>query len=453
MDNSGVLEALASYVPAHLLRLLLANPVPARSPTDTHFQSAALYADIGGLDALLASLATSGEEGVRRFTQILAAYFNLLVDFVKIEGGDIVSLSGEKVLVLWPAERESSRRASVAALVSATHRAAQCALSLQKILQNYDAGDQGQLALRMAVSAGKVFTASVGGALGRWEFLTSGATVAQTFGMIREAEWGDILLSPQAYALLRAQCVGQELPSGNFRLENVRFPLPSRAMPPLVLDPDMAAPLRAYIPGVVLNSMTTGQGGSLAELRDLSILSINLPGVSHKTALDTLHLAMRTMQRALYRYAGSVNKLQMGDAGMVLTAALGLPPLSHPDDPLRAVQAASLIVEELQETHPALSIGIATGPVFCASVGSARRREYAMIGETATRARQLMAAAQQPPGDVPGVSPGASPDAIAGVLCDAATYQAAQGALTFDAIPAAEGASPVYVPRRTILPS
>ncbi len=443
MDNSGVLEALASYVPAHLLRMLLANPVPARNPTDTHFQSAVLYADIGGLDALLAGLTPSGEEGCRRFAQILNAYFNLLVDFVKIEGGDIMSLSGDKALVLWPAERESSRRASVAALVSATHRAAQCALSLQKMLQNYDTGDQGRLALRMAVSAGKVFTASVGGALGRWEFLTSGATVAQTFGMIQEAEWGEILLSPQAYALLRAQGVGQELPGGNFRLENVRFPLPSRALPPLILEPEMTAPLRAYIPGVVLNSMTAGQSGGLAELRDLSILSINLPDITYKTALDTMHLAMRTMQRALYRYSGSVNKLQMGDSGMILTAALGLPPLSHQDDPLRAVQAALLIVEELQEKHPTLSVGIATGPVFCAAVGSARRREYAIIGETATRARQLMTAAQSQS------SPdGLSSDAVARVRCDAPTCQATQDALAFDVVSPAEGAPPAYIPRQ-----
>ncbi|MBN2003322.1 MAG: adenylate/guanylate cyclase domain-containing protein [Anaerolineae bacterium] len=442
MDNSGVLETLASYVPTHLLRLLLANPVPARTPTDTHFQSATLYAEIGGLDDLLARLIPSGEEGTRRLTQILNAYFNLLVDFVKIEGGDIMSLSGDKALVLWPAEHESSRRASVSALVSAAHRAAQCALSLQKMLHDYDAGDEGQLGLRMAVSAGKVYTASVGGALGRWEFLTSGVTVAQTFGMVREAEWGDILLSPQAYALLRTQCVGQELPDGNFRLENVRFPLPSRTLPPPVLEPEMAAPLRAYIPGAVLNSMTTGQTGWLAELRNLSILSINLPNVFHRTALDTMHTAMRTMQRALYRYAGSVNKLQVGDNGMVLTAALGLPPLSHPDDPQRAVQAAALIVEELQKTSQSLNVGIATGPVFCTSVGSARRREHAMIGETVTRARQLMAAAQQP-------CDGISSDALTGIRCDAATYQATQEALSFDAIPATGESSPVYVPRRT----
>ena len=55
MDMS-ILESLASYVPVQLLRLLIANPVPARKPSDAHFDAAVLFVQFEGFDVLVARL-------------------------------------------------------------------------------------------------------------------------------------------------------------------------------------------------------------------------------------------------------------------------------------------------------------------------------------------------------------------------------------------------------------
>ncbi len=122
---------------------------------------------------------------------------------------------------------------------------------------------------------------------------------------------------------------------------------------------------------------------------------------------------MRALQDACYRYEGSINKLSVDDKGISMLAALGLPPLSHEDDPLRGVKAAMDIQAALGAMNLRSSIGVTTGRVYCGIVGSATRREYTIMGDSVNLAARLMGAA----GD--------------GVLCDAATQARAARLIEF----------------------
>jgi tetratricopeptide (TPR) repeat protein len=132
--------------------------------------------------------------------------------------------------------------------------------------------------------------------------------------------------------------------------------------------------------------------------------------------LEQAQALMHTLQTALYRFEGSVNKLSVDDKGVTLVAALGLPPLSHEDDAARGVQAALAMQAELQRKGLRSAIGLTTGRAFCGTVGNHRRREYTMIGDVVNLAARLMQAA---------------PDQT---LSDAATFQAARTSLTFETL-------------------
>ncbi len=99
---------------------------------------------------------------------------------------------------------------------------------------------------------------------------------------------------------------------------------------------------------------------------------------------------MQYLQQELYRFEGSINKLNVDDKGTSLLAALGLPPLSHEDDARRAVHAAMSMQIRLLELGLRCSIGVATGRVFCGSIGSQRRREYTIMGDVVNLAARLM---------------------------------------------------------------
>ncbi|MFN2110983.1 MAG: ATP-binding protein, partial [Anaerolineae bacterium] len=89
---------------------------------------------------------------------------------------------------------------------------------------------------------------------------------------------------------------------------------------------------------------------------------------------------------AIQRYDGIVNKIAVAPSGAYIMALFGAPH-AHEDDPLRAVLAAL----ELQEMFGGtLNLGINTGYVFAGDVGTARRREYTVMGDEVNLAARLM---------------------------------------------------------------
>src|SRR3984957_7432425 len=91
------------------------------------------------------------------------------------------------------------------------------------------------------------------------------------------------------------------------------------------------------------------------------------------------------------RYGGTIDK-HIGDAAIALFGA----PRAHGDDALRAVRAAveiqALIPAKLRVASGPLTVhvALAMGEVVASRVGSERRREYTVIGETANLAARLL---------------------------------------------------------------
>ena len=94
----------------------------------------------------------------------------------------------------------------------------------------------------------------------------------------------------------------------------------------------------------------------------------------------------------------------MDDKGCVLIACWGMPHLSYLDNASRGLSAAAQIRRELNQLDMCCSFGITTGDVYCGTVGSAVRMEYAAIGNVVNMAARLMGKAN------------------GGILIDDATY-------------------------------
>jgi class 3 adenylate cyclase/tetratricopeptide (TPR) repeat protein len=185
--------------------------------------------------------------------------------------------------------------------------------------------------------------------------------------------------------------------------------------------------LRPYIPGAVINRLTAGQSSWIAELRRVTVLFINLPELDQETALENAQNIARLIQRSTYHYEGSINKINVDDKGITIVAALGLPPFSHEDDPARGVQAALMIRRELSTLNVPSYIGIATGRIFCGSVGNDSRREYTIIGNAVNLSARLMAAASQQDELIAKY--------VVPILCDRLTYDSAKEAVEFEVLP------------------
>lgn len=420
MTSTRALEELASYVPALILRRLAVDSGATLTPDSERFPAAVLMADLSGFTALTERFARANPAGAEELTQILDRYFGHLVGIVSAHGGDVVKFAGDGLLALWYGDEP---------LALLTRRAVQCGRAVQMMAPRTGGGfgallQSAELQVRVGVGAGEIAVMHVGGVFGRWELLIAGDPLRQAGLAEAQAQPGEALIAPDAWPLVADACIGALLPSGYARLTGLSAELPLRALalPPLL--PPMADALRAYIPRAVLTRVDADQAAWIAEQRRITVLFIHLPDLRADTPLRRAQALMRALQTKLYRYEGSISRLGADSKGPTLMAAFGLPPLAHEDDPQRALRAALEIQAALAELDFACSIGITTGQALCGAVGGNARREYTMMGPIVNHAARFMQAAlaHTPPGALP-------------IVCDAATFSAAQTHVAFEHLP------------------
>ncbi|HEU4744054.1 MAG TPA: AAA family ATPase, partial [Anaerolineales bacterium] len=348
----------------------------------------------------------------------------------------MVKFAGDAVIAVWPVVPDIaiSETVSRADQWQWTMRAAECALEVHQRLTNYKAEDA-HLYLKLAVSLGRINMVHVGGVFNRWEFLITGAPLVELGLANNLAKAGEILITPSAWKLIRndsnAQTIEFELKDAiaqGGRLESLNKPSSIFSSPKKPVIPDGAEnSLRPYIPGAVINRLTAGQSSWIAELRRVTVLFINLPDIDQNTALESAQDVARLIQRSVYHYEGSINKINVDDKGITIVAALGLPPFSHEDDPARGVQAALMIRRELTTLGVPSYIGITTGRIFCGSVGNDLRREYTIIGNAVNLSARLMGAASTQDELIA--------KHVVPILCDRLTYDSAKEAVEFETLP------------------
>ncbi len=422
---SSLRETLTSYVPALISRRLVADSASISEPTSERFPAAVLLMDISGFEVVTERLMRQGPAGPEMLSQLLNRYFGALIDIIIAHGGDVVKFASDALLALWPATLEMSAdeqaETLTKALAAVTLRAAQCGLAAQQALHNYLVDEDDALSLRVMIDAGDISVVYIGGELNRWEFLVVGLPLIHIGEAKSLTQPGDVMLCPQAWQLVQMRCTGLRLATGDVRLQSVNQPLPPRelAFPRPPFESESA--LWSYIPGAIRARLDAGQGGWLAELRTVTVLFINLPDLNLTAPLALAQGIMLDVQRALYRYEGSISKISVDDKGVTFVAALGLSPLAHKDDAIRGVRAALAIQARLRTWGLRNVIGIATGPSFCGDIGNEKRREYTLIGSPVNLAAHLMQTTNE--------------ERMVSTLCDAATYQAAQSEIVFSSLP------------------
>lgn len=407
---SEQIDILASYVPDIVVRRLLQDPTPIVKPQIDQFPAAVVFIDISGFTPLTEALVKSGPDGLESLTAILNAYFGQIVDLILDHGGDVLKFAGDALLAVWPVQNADQD------LPHQAWRACQCALVIQAFSQTYTAMSDESLALRIGVGAGDVAIAHIGGVYKRWEHAITGAPLGQIRVAQSLAEPEQIILSPEMWTLVRHKGVGTSVADDCWHLTALSMSIASCPQP-RVLPEELAAGLKAYIPGAILDRLDAGQREWLAEYRLLTVLFINLPDFSTSVPLEQVQRIMQALQSSLYRFEGSINKISVDDKGATLVAALGMPPFAHEDDAARGVRTALEMQSKLKGLGWRCGIGITTGNVFCGIVGSARRREYTVIGDIVNLAARLMQAARDR------------------ILCDPATYEATQRRLAFTPLP------------------
>ena len=403
-------DALASFVSSGARLALAENEHPfAGSRVGA---AAVLYADIVGFTTLAEAVCRDGSQGVERLGEILNGHFGELVEFVLGDRGDVVSFHGDALLAQWPVRNDAWFGAS--SIEEATRLAQHCAGQMQRKLHRREIGAGIRLELRIAIGAGNLRELHVGAPGKRWVYFIAGAAIRQLRQALTLARPGETVLSAEA-----AHAVGDSrMEEGPDHVESLeRQKIGGRVA--AAVSSVGAGAWRAFVPGVVQARVLAGQADWLAELRRVCVLFAGVGGLDFDDpqAGERASVLVARLQDALHDLHGYFHQFLVDDKGTVLVAAFGVPPFAHEDDAVRAVRFGLALRRIASELGLESGIGIARGRIFCGPMGSAARRDYAMIGDTMNLCSRLMGAA----GD--------------GILCDGEIQRAASTVVQFEARP------------------
>ena len=419
LRNPATLAHLASFTPGRLCeRFADADPnIPLPSAEDT--SCAVLFADISGFTSLTERLARKGAVGAEELTSALNRYFGELIDIVLEFGGDVLKFAGDALLATF------EDRMLGANLQDAAGRAAACSLMIQQHLADFPEVEGTKLSLKIALAAGDLRMLHIGGVFGRCELLMVGDALKELGDANDLAGPGDIIAAHSFHHRIEFVLSGTPLPDGNIRLQGLtrdvsQFETVHESGQETLVDApyrvSAVAAMRGYIPAAIYSRLAAGHTDWLGELRKITVVFANLPGFNRETPLEDAQRVMVTLQRTIYRFEGSLNKMSVDDKGVSMLAGFGLPPVTHEDDEARAIGAALALKERITELGWDCSIGVATGRVFCGAYGNDVRREYTMIGDTVNTSARLMQAAK------------------GGILCDSGTFRRSEMQFAFETL-------------------
>jgi len=154
---------------------------------------------------------------------------------------------------------------------------------------------------------------------------------------------------------------------------------------------------------VISGQLEVKQGGNRVE--ECTVFNSDIRGFTRmsestppETLVDMLNEYFELMVELVFKYDGTLDKF-MGDGIMALWGA----PVENPDDPIRAVECALEMAQELgnfnrsrleRDLQPlAVGIGIHTGPLVAGYIGSSKALSYTVIGDSANTSARLCSVA------------------------------------------------------------
>jgi len=382
------------------LRLAASGATPAADG-----DMALLWLDVVGFTRITGHLVETGPAGIEQMAVVLEQHFNTLLGSIVAHGGEPFMFAGDGLLSGWRCGEGAPREAVL--------RAAACG---QAILSSpgveLPSGDR--LQLHAVLALGPSRTAEVGRGTDRFHVTVGGGLADLQATSARRAA-GNLLLSATAREALGDAAETVEDEAGAViltALHKVPAPIPL-VIPPL--SPSAREHFRPLVPLPIRSHLGRRDLDWTAELRRVTAVLIALPNFDQASpdSLQQLESVAAAVGPIVRRHDGFMYQLRIDESGANLFVLFGIPPVAHPDDPVRAVRCAIELRDTLRAGHRC-SLGVATGRVFCGLIGNDIFRAWTTYGEAINLAARLK-----------------SPDAI---QCDHATYRAAHEAIAFDPV-------------------
>lgn len=365
MNLQPITELFAPYT-SNWLRTQL-NTTHLLPGSTWHMSATVLYADLRNFSRLSASFAQRAD-GAERLHETLTLLYSTLITVIMAHHGDVVSIAGDALTVWWPDcfELERGQQCGQAMLA---------ALSVLPPVHTPEGPFQ--LDLRIGVATDCIEVALVGRPPHGVHLALYGPAIDAAIKAKSTAHTGEM----RVVAPYQAQSVSTIAPDadqdrdGQDILRSIGYTPADRTQGLLALED--------FLPPAFVKRLRIGV--LLAEYRRCvpAFAAFQLPATA-----AAFHDLVARVQVIVARWGGWLNEVEIGDKGPLFVLLFGAP-ITHGDDPFRAVGCCL----ELQARGVITHAGITVGTLFVGSVGCAIRRVYTVQGAEMNLAAHLMEAA------------------------------------------------------------
>jgi class 3 adenylate cyclase/tetratricopeptide (TPR) repeat protein len=361
---------ISPYLPGALTGWSRRGEETLQLPAVESFEGAFLVIDVSGFTSIAGRLSRQGEAGAERISEILTDFFTNLVATVETEGGLVFGFQGDALLAAW--------RNGTDSLPTLLLRCCGCALSIKRRFKEWEVEGQ-PLRMRMSIGAGKIDLIHLGDDASRCYLLPSGEAVEQATALSPRTDADEILISAEAWPLVQESCEVDSHRDGATRLVSLRVQLQHGTAPKNAINPPLRD-LSNYLPRALRAGLSSSLPDWVGELRSVTVafFKVSLGGAAWCAA--EINRVVLAVEHKIDGHNGEILEVSNNAHELELLCVFGLPSESRENIGRRAVLAAMEMGAELRRENLNVSIGIATGRVFCGPVGPQHRRQYSVVG-------------------------------------------------------------------------
>ncbi|EHH15787.1 hypothetical protein EGK_01929 [Macaca mulatta] len=403
-------------IAAHLPDLIVYGHFSPERPFIDYFDGVLMFVDISGFTAMTEKFSSAMymDRGAEQLVEILNYHISAIVEKVLIFGGDILKFAGDALLALWRVERKQLKNIITVAI--------KCSLEIHGLFETQESEEGLDIRVKIGLAAGHI-SMLVFGDETHSHFLVIGQAVDDVRLAQNMAQMNDVILSPNCWQLCdRSMIETESIPDQRAVKVNFLKPPSSfnfdefftkcmtfmnyypsgkhknllRLACTLKPDPELEMSLQKYVMESILKQIDDKQlQGYLSELRPVTIVFVNLMFEDQDKAEEigpAIQDAYIHITSVLKIFQGQINKVFMFDKGCSFLCVFGFPGEKVPDELTHALECAMDIFDFCSQVHKiqTVSIGVASGIVFCGIVGHTVRHEYTVIGQKVNIAARMM---------------------------------------------------------------
>ncbi len=447
--RSELVQAVAAFVPTYVVQGIASGRPPR--PGDVFIsEGAALFADVAGFTSMAERLARvmrgqahqAEARGAEELNRIINQTFSAMMTPIPKYGGVVTRFSGDALTAYFECPPDCSPSDVAVSAVACAHAMQQ---AIAPFAQVQVEGEIFPISVKIGVGYGPGIFLTVGDEENIMESVLAGRALEDATAAEAHAARGQylgespdpttyapnplapapqmqagaagtgsraVVLAPSAWSLLP-----DDLLATGDRMERQDRSAPHpeyRVVPPLTDDmallPPCGSPLAGldevmqehvlrdlapYLPQSIYDRVLLAQGELPGDYQRVTNLFVFFEGLNFDDPDigDKIQAYYRWAYTIVDRYGGRLIHMLVDDKGTGLHIVFGAPD-KHADDPTRGLHCALALQRDPSRPSSITRqrIGIASGIVFAATIGSPTRREYTVIGDEINLSARLTTA-------------------------------------------------------------